>query len=265
MKRCFIVDSTIGNVSLPKHCYILPVLIQIENESFTDDKNFNMDLLLEVFEQKKKISTSQPNIGNTEMILSSLKDQYDEFVFILAGSSFSGTYQSTVMVAQQLDLNFIAIDSYGAGPHIQFLLKKAVELSEKDIDLTEMDIILSALGKGSKALIIPGSLERLKLSGRISNSQYLLGELLKICPIFYLENGTLSVLDKKRTFNKALQYMIETFSDIYPQCKSSSIVHFDFDQLNKIKQQFPDSDLFPLHASLSVHFGRGTIGFLWND
>jgi fatty acid-binding protein DegV len=128
-----------------------------------------------------------------------------------------------------------------------------------------MNMILSHQGKGSKALIIPGSLERLKLSGRISNGQYLLGKLLKICPIFYLENGQLTVLDKKRTFKKALNHMIETFSNVYPHCQSSSIVHFDFDQINEIKEQFPNSNLFSLHASLSIHFGRGTIGFLWNS
>ncbi|MGN5650917.1 DegV family protein [Bacillus sp. Brlt_9] len=264
MKRCFIVDSSIGPVALPKDCFVLPIILQIGEKTYLDDDNFDTQILLSAFDNKQKVTTSQPNIGNTEKLLLELKEKYDEFVFIHISSTISGTLQTSTMLATQLGLKFAAIDSRGASSHLSYLLSQAIEMTHQGLEIEELGSTLNDMAKGSKAIFIPGSLERFKLSGRISAAQYFIGELLKIHPIFIMDNGHLKILEKKRTFTKAYKTLIDQFSKEYEECKSSTIGYFNSNQVEDLKKHFPKCDITPIHTCISAHLDKGAIGILWN-
>ncbi|MED2737132.1 DegV family protein [Bacillus toyonensis] len=264
MKRCFIVDSSIGPVTLPKDCFVLPIILQVGEQTYLDDENFDTQILLSAFNNKEKVTTSQPNIGKTEELLIDLKEKYDEFVFIHIASTISGTLQTSTMLANQLDLKFAAIDSRGASSHLSFLLNQAIEMTNQGIEIAELGSTLNEMAKGSKAIFIPGSLERFKLSGRISAAQYFIGELLKIHPIFMLENGQLKIIEKKRTYAKAYKALIDHFSKEYEDCKSSTIGYFKSESVEDLKKHFPKCDTAPIHTCISAHLDKGAIGILWN-
>lgn len=258
--RCYIVDSVIGDYEKKEHVFVLPILIQIEDQTFVDNDEFEKKIVDNALENKKKITTSQPNIGNIINLFEELKGKYNEFVLIHTGSKLSGTISSSVSAAKEVDLDFVSIDSNGVSYHIEWLLEDAIK--NNHMPLSELKQTLDSRAKESRALLLPGSLDRLLLSGRVSKAQSLIGELLKIKPIFFLENGELKVLKKERTIKKTLK----TFKECMSKYKTNNIGMLDSgsQHLKLFQTEFSIEKYKDIHTSLLVHIDKGSIGILWN-
>jgi fatty acid-binding protein DegV len=120
---------------------------------------------------------------------------------------------------------------------------------------------LNEKAENAGALIIPGSLERLVLSGRISKFQFAIGQLLQVVPIFILEDGTLKVLKKERTRKKAIESLIKEFEN--KNIQEFSILEYNLNELEVVKNRMNVEESIALHTSLLIHFGEGSFGILY--
>jgi DegV family protein with EDD domain len=259
--RCYIVDSVIGDFEQKEHTYVLPVLIQIGEESYVDDQTFDKNIISIGLDEKKKITTSQPNLGETLKLFENLKKNYTEFVLIHTSSKISGTFATSQSAAEQSELNYIAIDSRGVGPHMELLLD--ISMENEQMKLPDLETKLNRQASTAGAVIITNSLERLHLSGRINILQMLMSDLLKITPVFLLENGELKVLKKERSQKKAIKTMLDYVESIENK-KRVTILEYEFDDTDVLKERLNKTETKELHASLLIHFGKGAIGVLWN-
>ena len=90
------------------------------------------------------------------------------------------------MAKEQVGFNVEIIDSYSLSFTITELLEKGLELADEDLDAQQIATILREEAKHSKNLILLGSLEQLQKGGRMSGAAFLVGNFLKIKPIFPL-------------------------------------------------------------------------------
>lgn len=259
--RCYVVDSVIGDFEQKEHTYVLPILIQVGENSYHDDQTFDKNNIVAGLDEKKKMTTSQPNLGETLNLFEDLKKNYSEFVLIHTSSKISGTFSTSQSAAEQSGLNYIAIDSKGVGAHMELLLD--IAMSNENMDLAELERTLNVQADTAGAVIITDSLERLHLSGRINILQLMMSDLLKITPVFLLEDGELKILKKERSKKKAIKLMLDYVENIKDK-KRVTILEYEFEDIELLKEKLNEKETRELHASLLIHFGKGTVGILWN-
>jgi len=111
------------------------------------------------------------------------------------------------------------------------------------------------------------TLEYLRRSGRLSQFQYILGSLLKIKPLLTMHNDVID-MDKTRTRKRALEWLIDTVSDMGP-LEELILVHTHApEQAEALRQQA--QHLLPagkptlaidVTPALGAHLCPGTLGF----
>jgi DegV family protein with EDD domain len=120
--------------------------------------------------------------------------------------------------------------------------------------------------------VMIGSLDQLHRSGRLTNTQYILGSLLSFKPIISIENGVLHTKSKPRNLKKAEKQIFTDFrrSVEAGTVKECTILYGGLsEQAQKwkkvISEEFPHvlTHVSPLGSAIGVHTGEQTIGLSW--
>lgn len=185
-KIAFVTDST---VFLPEQLrahpdvYIVPMIVISEGIEY-DDVNLTSDKLYDIIRHEKEIpKTSQPNSNKFQELYEQLKENYDQAIAIHVSSKLSGTLSSSDAGKNQANFIVEIIDSYSLSYGITDLLIEGLELAEQGVNVHMIASRLRERASHGRNLILLGSLEQLYKGGRMSGTQFLLGNLLKIKPI----------------------------------------------------------------------------------
>lgn len=221
---------------------------------------------------KEKTTTSQPNLGAVYDLFHQLKEEYEEGIILHISSSLSGTFQTSVSVARDVEFKVTAIDSKWGSYPLGYLIEEGIRLEKEQVSVKEIISHLSQSIKKCRLVATPSSLEQLKKSGRVSSFQSLLGSMLKVQLIIELNNGVVELREKVRTKSKAKSKIYELFRDAYESkgVKKAVILHADEQtQADKWKSElevmFPDLtfEIAMLTPVIGVHVGPGTLGLTW--
>lgn len=157
--------------------------------------------------------TSQPSPGTFMQAYQKIAEQSKEIISIHVSSALSGTYNSALNAARQMneakDAHITVIDSRNASMCLGWMVIASAEAAQRGESTAE--IINLALDMIPR-LHIPSMLETLeyvRYGGRIGKAQAFLGTLLNIKPILGIEGGEVIPIEKARTKGKALERLIE--------------------------------------------------------
>src|SRR5699024_7568201 len=108
------------------------------------------------------------------------------------------------------------------------------------------------------------TLEYLRRGGRLSGIQTILGSVLSIKPIIQLKKGELTLLERVRGKNRAINKIIEKTSD---EVERISVCHIlnDYEALNlqkSLAKRFPKAEISidEIGPIVGAHLGPKTIG-----
>ena len=117
------------------------------------------------------------------------------------------------------------------------------------------------------------TLEFLRKGGRIGLVEGVVGSILKICPIIYVnDNGVYETLAKARGYKAAVEIMVQETIKRFGKAKISlSVVHgraLEEAQhlLERLKEplNIVDSFISPVSPALAIHTGPGLLGIVAN-
>ncbi|WP_066253477.1 DegV family protein [Neobacillus drentensis] len=275
-KIAWITDTT---ASLSKefieqyNIHVVPLHVVINQESYKETIDITQKEFYERMKKEdSKFQTSQPAIGDFVELYTRLKEDYDYGIAIHASSLLSGTFQTSVMAAEMADFKLLAIDSLTGSYPLSFLIKKGIELMEKDLDSSEVVAKLNELRENTRLFLVPSSLDQLRKSGRVSGGQAILASLFNIKPILSIEDGGAKIKDKVRTEKRALAWLLNNLkTDLETKIvKKVAIVHANDSEkaaeLEKlVNETFPDieTESMMLITVAGVHTGVGTLGLSW--
>ncbi|GAB6443563.1 fatty acid kinase binding subunit FakB2 [Bacillus luti] len=273
MKIAWILDSSSALSEKWKNhddVYVLPMSVITADGGFKEDIEINIEQLCNRLEKNEEIKTSQPIIGETVELFETLKEKYDLGIPLLMSSNLSGTYYGTLQAATLAEFELLPFDTMTGSAGIQFLLERGIELSEAGKEPKEILETLGELVEKVELAVMVGSLERAKLSGRISATHAFIGGLLKIKPIIEIRDGALEITAKIRTEKKALQHLVDKIeSSLDPE---SEIVYLmqtkalesaeEFEKMlqERVKCRIEWRDLC---SAISAHAGLGTVAVSW--
>jgi DegV family protein with EDD domain len=161
-----------------------------------------------------------PSVEDFRKRYISLSQEYNEIVVITISAELSPTFLHAVEAAEAVRgrVSVQVIDSQTASVGLGMLTQAAAEAASRGVQSTEIERLLRGAIPHVYAVICIPSLTYLDHSGFIGSAQAVVGEMLGLLPIFTLEDGRLTPVEKARNFRQLMDYLqefLDEFSDLY--------------------------------------------------
>jgi DegV family protein with EDD domain len=271
---CIVTDST---AQLPQPdfagselVHVVPLTIQLngrENKNIskidvsqlpaTADKSLS-PMLLPVPEEKL-----------TKLFLK-LSQKYDEIIAIFASSHLNPTFLNAQAVAEELHgrVNILTIDSQTLSLGLGLMVEAAAEALSKGARGSEVERQVRSLIPRVYTILCTPGLSYLYYNGILDIGQALIGEKLGVFPIFGVEEGILTPLEKVRNHRYALDFFrefVEEFDNLqYIALLQNVPVNPQDTQYLKTQllESFPNTPFMahPINPSLAALFGPSSLG-----
>lgn len=253
---------------------VIPINVHMGNEIFLEDVDLSIDQFYSWVKKTGKVpKTSQPTPQQYINFYREIAQPGDVILSIHLTSKLSGTYESAVLAAREMEdeaFEIIPFDTL-SGTGIQgYMCREARELDRQG---ASVDRILERLGQirdNTQVILTVDSLEFAQKSGRVQMIESLLASILKIKPIITLKEGTLAVADKVRTRKASLEYILQEMSQrMGERLINAAIMHADdlataLELSEKVEKLLNVKNLFveDLSIAIATHLGPGTVGII---
>lgn len=279
-KIAWITDSTAyipDELQNHPDLYIVPLSITFNSGTYEDGVDLDSQKLYENIRMQKEIpKTSQPSNGRFAELFESLKEKYDAAIAVHVSADLSGTLASCRAGAEIAQFPVEVVDSKAMSVAITRLIELGMELAEQNKDYKEISEVLREESRKIENYLILGNLEQFYKGGRMSGTQFLLGNLLSIKPIIRIFDGKFELFEKVRSEKRATKKLFELFDKANQRNTIEKVYIMHGNVLDKAlmyKEEFlknystiKEVVICELTATISVHAGEGTIAVAWaND
>lgn len=217
--------------------------------------------------------TSLPLPTEVTELYDTLADEgYTQALHICISSGLSGTYNMVRMVASEYERMCVrAIDTRSLSMHEGLIVLNCARMLEKTDDLEKIAAYAESLRKKSAGMFIIRVLEYLRKGGRIGLVEGVLGTMLNLKPVIYVnDDGIYETLAKARGYANALEALIrETTTRFGKKPVQLAVVHgMAPEEGQKLLTRLQgllnvqESFLVPVSPVLGVHTGPGLLGVI---
>lgn len=189
---------------------------------------------------------------------------------ICMSGNLSGTYNMVSILADEAEgLHVDVVDTQTLSCGTGLLVLDAAECLERGMPVEDVIARLTELRKHQLGAFVIRTLEFLRKGGRIGLVEGMLGSLMQIKPVIYVnEEGVYATLAKARGFSKALAIMQEEFVKRFQGRKVRiAVVHgAAYEEACALLESFRAkldvvSDFIaPVSPALAIHTGPGLLG-----
>ncbi|MGB9834678.1 MAG: DegV family protein [bacterium] len=252
---------------------IVPLYVSFGEKSYREGVNLKTEDFFSMLKKSKTLPTSsQPSVGDFLEVYRPLVEEGSAIISLHISSKLSGTVDSAQQAAKIVGGEIEVVDSLFTGMGLGFMVLEALKAVRGGASKEEVLARVNAVREGITVIFVVDTLEYLHKGGRIGGAQALLGTLLKIKPILFLEEGRIEVLEKVRTQAAARARMIAILEEIrseYPQARMRIAIHQTEaleearEVLENLRQKLKPEEIFisSLGPVLSTHTGPGLLGF----
>ena len=248
----------------------IPQLVIFGEETFRDDTEIDSETFVKKLKESAVLpKTAAPPPSLYTPIYQDMMDKGDTGIVICPSALLSGTVRSATTALEDFPgLDVRIIDTKQIGSNQAVLLQLAKQWADEGKSLDEIEALVNEKMAHAKIYGVVDTLEYLYKGGRIGGASKLLGEILQIKPILYLNEGKVESLEKQRTKKKALARIIELIKN---DCKDYEKAFFTFgttadnSDIPFLQEEFKDNfgvndvPRLNLPPAIMVHAGPATI------
>lgn len=256
---------------------LLPLKVQLEGKEYEDVKTIQPKTVYTAIRNGNIPKTSQVSPFLFEQIFTEMAEKNEDGIYIAFSSQLSGTYQTAVMILDQVkekypNFQLTIVDTKCASLGQGLIVKEAAKLSENNASKEAIlqDILFRA--QHMEHLFTVDDLEHLAKGGRVSKASAFLGGLLNIKPILNVEDGKLIPIEKIRGKKKLLNRLIELMRERGNHLNEQiiGISHADnIETAQEIRQmiieEFHPKEVYisDIGSAVGSHTGAGTIAIFF--
>ncbi|MCI0394118.1 MAG: DegV family protein [Chloroflexi bacterium] len=194
---------------------VLPVNVMFGTEEYLTGRNIDHGSF---YEKVKEVGdhnfpkTSQPTPYQfVEAYQAAIAAGETEFLTVTVSEKLSGTYASAVAASKELDgqATFHLFDSQAGSAAQGFMAVAAARLAEQGAGAEAILDRLRQMRQDMVVAFLINSLEYAVKGGRVSALRSTMASLLNIKPVMQLKDGLIVEAGKVRTYNKALDYIVD--------------------------------------------------------
>nr|WP_295972915.1 DegV family protein [uncultured Bacillus sp.] len=255
----------------------LPLKVLLNEKEYEDLLGIKPKAIYEAIRNGHMPKTSQVSPVTFEKVFTELAKNKDKGIYIAFSSQLSGTYQTAVMIHDQVkaeypDFQLTIIDTKCASLGQGLIVREAARLANEDASYEQIIARTEFLALHMEHLFTVEDLDHLAKGGRVSKASAFLGGLLNIKPLLNVEDGKLVPLEKIRGKKKLLRRIIELMSErgVHLDQQTIGISHADdFETASEIKrmmeEEFAAKEIIitDIGAVIGSHTGPGTIAIFF--
>ena len=195
-----------------------PLLVYPEGQEDQAERVDDPKVIYDGMRDGKVFKTAQVPPNYFEKLFTRLAEDKQPAIYIAFSSKLSGTYQSSVVIKNNIekeynDLDLSIIDSQCASLGYGLLVFKAAKMAQEGASKDEILKVIEHNKDHMEHIFTVDNLEYLRRGGRISRTAAFVGGLLNIKPILDVEDGELVPLEEKRGRKKVLDRMLELMEE----------------------------------------------------
>lgn len=246
---------------------VIPIIVNFE-DGFIYDGMVNLREFFDRVERSERLPvTSQPPLGQFIQIYEKLVGDGKEVVSIHISSELSGTVESARTAAKMVDESKITVvDSLQILGPMGYQVLEAAEGALAGLGRREIVERVEKVRREISFYFLPATLDYLKKGGRIGGAEALLGTLLQIRPVLCIKDGRVEVVDKIRTWKKAVDRILQEMPRQYGALRVGVGHCLAPDAMEQVRQailrEAPEAvlDVWTLGPAIGIHIGPGAIG-----
>jgi DegV family protein with EDD domain len=268
---------------LPKDFYtehnvtLFPLKVQVNGQEYEDVKTIDPKAVYDAIRAGEVPKTSQVSPLLFEQVFTKMAENNEDGIYIAFSSALSGTYQTSVMILDQVkekypNFNLTIVDTKCASLGFGLVVIEAARLAAENV--SKEDILNDVLFRSQhmEQLFTVEDLDYLAKGGRVSKASAFLGGLLNIKPILNVEDGKLVPIEKirgkKRVYRRLVELMKERGENFSNQI--IGISHADTEEtLEEVKtlimEELHPKDIFTssIGSAVGAHTGPGAIAIFF--
>jgi DegV family protein with EDD domain len=160
-------------------------------------------------------TTSQPAPGRFAQAYAALLADHDEVVSIHISQKLSGTFESARQAADMTDPKRVrVIDSELVSMSLGLITLAAAKQSMDGSDAKSVESKVLEMRSQVQTYFSVATLEFLRRGGRIGRASALLGSVLQVKPVLCIRDGLVTPLERVRTFDRALNRVVELTREV---------------------------------------------------
>ena len=273
-----LLDETIGRFGL----HILPLTFMIDGQqrqSFVKGEKSDLKQFYTMMREGKVITTSLPNMSDSEILLRSLLEAGRDILYLGFSSGLSGTYQAIALLLDNLAAEFperrvLHVDTLAASGGEGLLVYKAAQMAQAGASIEETRQWVEDNKLKLAHWFTVDDLMFLFRGGRVTRTSAWAGTMLNIKPVMHVDNdGHLISLEKvmgrKKSILGMLKHMEKT-ADTPISEQTVFITHGDCLEdaeflRDKIAEKFGVTDIHINYVDpvIGAHSGPGTLALFF--
>ena len=211
---CNLTEALIDELELE----ILPLTFMVDgaqHQSYLKGETTDLKQFYTMMREGKVITTSLPNLSNSEKLLTDLLKSGKDILYLGFSSGLSGTYNFIETLSHDLRTHFPertieCIDTLAASMGEGLLVYYAAKMKQGGASLAEVAAWVRENKLKLAHWFTVDDLMFLYRGGRVSRTAAFAGSMLKIKPVMHVDNeGHLIPLEKKRGRKKSIQGLVE--------------------------------------------------------
>lgn len=271
-----VTDSTIDETAAyfeKNDIKCAPLAFTIDDRTIEEDcgQTVSFHQFYDLLRQDKQASTSQAKLDTFLQIFRTALEGGQDILYIGFSSGLSGTYQAGCMARDELapqypDRRIFCIDSLSATGGEYLLVDKAREMRDSGCSAEVTAAAIEQMRLHVIHLITVDDLGHLHRGGRLSKTSAVVGGLLGIKPIIWVDDqGKLGVGGKVRGRQKAIQYLADrTLRELSDKNQTVRICHGDCPEdaqtlADLLLQRGVRSDIRYIGTVIGSHTGPGVL------
>ena len=252
---------------------MVPLRIVCQNAEYRDRVELSPDEIYAIMDRELP-KTSLPLPEDLHTIYGQLlKEGYTDVVHLCISSGLSGTWNMIRVLAEEYKgrLNIRVVNSKTLSTGLGQMVLAAAHTVEEGATADQAVLAAKKVRSTQLGMFVVRTLEYLRKGGRIGLVEGVLGNLLQIKPIIFVNNdGIYETLAKARGYKAAMDMMIQEAVRRFGKTSVHlSIVHGQAPEeaqnlMERLKQvlNIATNLIAPVSPVLAIHTGRGLLGII---
>ncbi len=211
--------------------HVLPLGLNLDGHEYRERLDITTEALFEKLADKgaKWPTTAAVTPGALQAAFDRLTSNGDEVVgiFMSRGTSVTVENAQAMAAAHPAHERIHVVDSQGVSGALALTLLTVGRLAQFGAPAHELARIAQQMGQAMRVMFTVDTLDYLHRGGRMKGSQALLGSLLGIKPVLWLNQGSIELWSKARGKKKALAVMLDETVKAMPADEPVHALVFD--------------------------------------
>jgi DegV family protein with EDD domain len=266
-----VTDSTADlppELAASRSITVVPLTLNLDGQSLLDGVDIRPD---EFYRRLPSATThpttSQPSPGRFAEAYSSLLATHESVVSIHISEKLSGTYASARQAADMTDPTRIrVVDSELVSMSLGLITLVASAMAAGGAEVETIEAKVLDMRTHIQTYFSVATLEFLRRGGRIGRASALLGSVLQVKPVLCIRDGLVTPLERVRTFERALNRVVELTREVDRGHGVCVIVGHadaaaDAERIGRELEPIAETLMIqPLGPVVGAHAGPGVVG-----